>query len=266
MFDKPNYTQIPNRFMDELLATLNNCELRVLLSIMRKTFGWNKERDRISLSQIQKMTGLSHQGVIDGLYGKDGTDSGLIPRRLITVFESKLGNEYLVNVVDQSDPEVVNVVDQGSQRGLLEVVNVVDLQKKLSKETIQKKEYLLSGKPDPTPVTTIDNQVLEYFNLKSGKRFRTLKGCGLSTILRLGYTMNDIKSVIDKKVRQWGNDAKMQEYLRPSTIFAPRNFESYLNSTELTKRQEGYTPEERMAIIEGLEESDKNTEPINLMQ
>ena len=53
-----NYTQVPNVFFDEILEGLNLAETKVLLAIMRKTFGWQKQIDRISYSQIVKMTGL----------------------------------------------------------------------------------------------------------------------------------------------------------------------------------------------------------------
>ena len=54
-----NYTQVPNVFFDEILEGLNLAETKVLLAIMRKTFGWQKQIDRISYSQIVKMTGIS---------------------------------------------------------------------------------------------------------------------------------------------------------------------------------------------------------------
>lgn len=59
MIQKPNYTQIPNVYFDEIMQTLNGSENLVFLSIMRKTFGWRKKKDRISYSQIMDMTGLA---------------------------------------------------------------------------------------------------------------------------------------------------------------------------------------------------------------
>jgi hypothetical protein len=53
-FSSPNYTPIPDQLFDELLAPglLSECELRVLLYIMRRTFGFKKDRDTIAISQI----------------------------------------------------------------------------------------------------------------------------------------------------------------------------------------------------------------------
>ena len=63
MFSKPNYTQTPNEFFDDIAKTLKEGELRVLLVIMRQTFGWgNKKWDRISISQFQEKTGMGERG------------------------------------------------------------------------------------------------------------------------------------------------------------------------------------------------------------
>ena len=51
-FTKPTYTQTPNEFFDILLDMLNGSELKVLLYIIRRTFGFKKESDNISLNQI----------------------------------------------------------------------------------------------------------------------------------------------------------------------------------------------------------------------
>jgi phage replication O-like protein O len=51
-FRSPNYTQVPDELFDELMADLSGAELKVLLYIMRRTFGFKKDRDNISLNQI----------------------------------------------------------------------------------------------------------------------------------------------------------------------------------------------------------------------
>ncbi len=51
-FRKPNYTMVPDELFDELLPTLNGGELKVLLYIIRRTFGFKKDSDNISLNQM----------------------------------------------------------------------------------------------------------------------------------------------------------------------------------------------------------------------
>jgi phage replication O-like protein O len=73
MTDQPGYTRIPNDLLDAM-DRLGNAELRVALAIARKTYGWQKECDRISVSQIVDMTGLTSrntQKAITSLLKKD---------------------------------------------------------------------------------------------------------------------------------------------------------------------------------------------------
>lgn len=51
-FAAPNYTMVPDQVFDELLVELSGAELKVLLYIIRRTFGFKKERDAISLNQM----------------------------------------------------------------------------------------------------------------------------------------------------------------------------------------------------------------------
>jgi hypothetical protein len=53
-FHFPNTTQIPNEVFDTLMPHLSGGELKVLLYICRRTFGFRKDSDSISLSQISK--------------------------------------------------------------------------------------------------------------------------------------------------------------------------------------------------------------------
>lgn len=123
--NKPNFTQIPNVIFDEMMSDLGNAEFRVLMAICRKTFGWGKAKDRVSLTQIGEMTGLSRQSVIDGI-------SGLVGRGLVEKSTSKLGNSYavVVNEIDYQNDEVVKQVDRPSRPTRPELVKQVDTQKK----------------------------------------------------------------------------------------------------------------------------------------
>ena len=66
-FQKPNYTSVPDELFDELLPLLSGSELKVLLYIIRRTFGFKKDSDTISLGQM-----------VNGITTRDGRtlDSG----------------------------------------------------------------------------------------------------------------------------------------------------------------------------------------------
>lgn len=77
-------------------------------------------------------------------------------------------------------------------------------------------------------------RILEFLNVKAGKRFRP-NGTTLKPIInRLaeGFTVVECKQVIARKVREWkgtefGNGKRGDDYLRPSTLFAATNFNNY---------------------------------------
>src|SRR6266545_1108463 len=51
-FRCPTYTIVPDEVFDGLLVELSGAELKVLLYIVRRTFGFKRDSDAISLSQM----------------------------------------------------------------------------------------------------------------------------------------------------------------------------------------------------------------------
>jgi hypothetical protein len=60
-FSSPNGTIVPDEFFDVLMPQLSKSELRVLLYIIRRTLGFKKHADTISLKQMT-----------DGITTRDG--------------------------------------------------------------------------------------------------------------------------------------------------------------------------------------------------
>ena len=60
-YASPNYTPVPDELFDEQLPDLSGAELKVLLYVIRRTFGFKRESDNISLSQM-----------LNGLRTRDG--------------------------------------------------------------------------------------------------------------------------------------------------------------------------------------------------
>jgi hypothetical protein len=82
-----NYTSIPNEFFEEVLPFIETMsELKIILAIFRKTYGWvdriengeaiYKLEDSISYSQFRSLTGLSDSSISDGI--KLATEHGYI--------------------------------------------------------------------------------------------------------------------------------------------------------------------------------------------
>ena len=78
-------------------------------------------------------------------------------------------------------------------------------------------------------------EIIEYLNFRTGSKFKATTKPYIQAIrsrLKEGYTVDDFKTVIDKKCREW-KGTKLEKYLTPKTLFAPSHFDTYLNSNEM---------------------------------
>lgn len=142
----PNYTQVPNlvfELMADKAANMKSSELRVILAIVRKTFGWHKKRDKLSLTQLESLTSMSRQSVIDGIEAgmargivkqipdPDDNRGGFFYELVISDNQSKESTSpeiRLVQKLDQSKNETTT-----SPEIRLELVQKLDTQKKGNK-------------------------------------------------------------------------------------------------------------------------------------
>lgn len=92
---------------------------------------------------------------------------------------------------------------------------------------------------DTVSVTDTDiKEIVEYLNEMCGTSYKesTRKTADLIRArMKEGFTVEDFKTVIYKKAKQWKNDEEMCKFLRPITLFSPK-FESYLNEKEVAGR------------------------------
>ena len=83
--------------------------------------------------------------------------------------------------------------------------------------------------------------IVEYLNEVVGAHYKPTTPKTVSLIkarLKEGFTVDDFKTVIDKKAAHWARDGDMQKYLRPETLFGTK-FEGYLNEHDKpTMREE----------------------------
>jgi uncharacterized phage protein (TIGR02220 family) len=50
----------------------------------------------------------------------------------------------------------------------------------------------------------------------------------IKRLLTKGYTLGQMRKVVAIKCKKWGGDAKMSDFLRPSTLFGPEKFDDYV--------------------------------------
>lgn len=80
-------------------------------------------------------------------------------------------------------------------------------------------------------------EIVEYLNEKAGTKYRASTESTARHIrarLNEGYSVEDFKTVIDKKCAEWSG-TEMSKYLRPETLFGSK-FESYLNQRSGARR------------------------------
>ncbi|HGN7320681.1 TPA: conserved phage C-terminal domain-containing protein [Staphylococcus aureus] len=88
---------------------------------------------------------------------------------------------------------------------------------------------ILSGNPTRIPY----KEIIDYLNEKTGKKF-SHKSKGNQKLIQSRFNEDNSKedffTVIDNMTAQWKGNPKMDEYLRPKTLFSG-NFDNYKNQT-----------------------------------
>jgi uncharacterized phage protein (TIGR02220 family) len=89
----------------------------------------------------------------------------------------------------------------------------------------------LSGKPDlaARERTQQAKAVIDFLNAKTGKNYQHVDA-NLKLVcsrLKEGATVDDCRAVIANRFRKWNGDPKMEQYLRPATLFNATNFAQY---------------------------------------
>ena len=125
-----SFTRVPNSIIDEI--KLNPYQFQLFTIIVRKTDGWCKVEDGISLSQFEKLVTFKRPKIISTL--KELAELGLIEKKQ-DYNKDKKQFSYSMYRVSQG---VVTENNKGSNSGLQGVVTEDYIQKKLI-QTIKKK-------------------------------------------------------------------------------------------------------------------------------
>lgn len=92
-------------------------------------------------------------------------------------------------------------------------------------------------KPDPT------EEIVNHLNHKLGTHYKPTTQATRKLIkarLKEGFTVEDMKLVIDKKATEWVGNPKMAQYLRPDILFGNK-FEGYLNAQSCQQTRQNNT-------------------------
>lgn len=134
--EQEGFTKIPNEILEEMARSPVFCHrTRILVAILRKTAGWNKVEDWISLSQFEGITGIEKPNVCRAL-------KQLLQAKIII----KSDNKYKVNGITktwQALSKMIKVIKTDKadyQIGEQELSDMTDTKDTLTKNnSLQKK-------------------------------------------------------------------------------------------------------------------------------
>ena len=198
------YTKIANELLEAFCRTnFNAYQRRVLDALIRKTYGYNKKQDWLSVSQIVEITGLKKQHI-------SRAKSELVARKVVT----QVGYNLALNKDWSQWQELPNgVTPHRSNPTRLQIVTQPGEHKRKKEKEIYKE---------------ISKNILSYLNEVGDRSFTPIPSNLENIIARLndGHTEEECKQVIDIK---WRDNDFDKKYFRPVTLFRASKFEGYLN-------------------------------------
>ena len=144
-FGSPHFTQVPDEAIDQLMPRLSGAEFKVLMYIIRRTYGFKKSADDISLSQmvegirtkdgrqLDSGTGLSKPSVTAAV-------KGLVEQRIIVASRNQSaerGYEATTYHLRFQDPLLKNLTSPPSQEILPPLVKKFDIQQTEIQQTVE---------------------------------------------------------------------------------------------------------------------------------
>ena len=228
------FTRLANTLLEAICCVdLTARQMRVFMAVVRKTYGFQKKTDRMAAEQLVEI--MSYEGNATHIHADIRT---LKERKLIIEESKRIGpnpalSEWIFNKPTKKQtnrkrslnkPE--SVTEQTENGSFSDRNQSPQKKEKKPKENINKP---IVGKPDDQPIS---EQVISYLNFKAGKRFQFTKtNLGfINARIKEGFTLDDFRGVIDRKVAVWLHDPKMNQYLRPKTLFSSDNFDGYVNA------------------------------------
>jgi len=217
MIQVPNHTQIPNTFIDESMAKLTHAQFKVLIAICRKTIGWHKHSDYISISQIVELANVSNKTVVKAL--KQLEEMGYITTQKSKRSTTLITINYNDTSVTSTPPSVVST--QGSVMSTQDTSVLSTHTKETIKETIYK--Y---------------NDFVDSWNELHGTRLKVTESKKKQIRARLKtFTEDEIMESMRNRVKDEWLNGDGKKFLREWSAFwrSDEKIERYLNSSDSEK-------------------------------
>jgi len=203
----PEYTQFPDELLDHVMPYLSGAEWKVLSYIIRKTFGWKKERDHISTSQLERGvrerasgkiidrgTGLSRPTIRAAVRSLEEKRLIIVERRMTDEGDAEI-NCYRLRMAQRDGNEGVG--NKSTYRGQ----ENLPTPGKETPPTGRQTTYPTRENPAKDNATTLHPLLADlsgsflrsigYPKPSRAKSERTLRG--LQALLREGYTVDELR-------------------------------------------------------------------------
>jgi phage replication O-like protein O len=222
------FTPVANTIMEPICHTrLSGTDWAFLHFLWRKTYGWSKPSDIISLSQFCEGTSLTQAHVCR-------TIKRLLAMNVIFRHVARIGNgetatyEFNKRIWSwKSLPKLATLPELAIQP--LPTLAHTTERSTTTTKVLKDKDCSVLPKlatPDGT------EEVMAYLNEKMHAKLR--EPHDLPARLKDGYTVEDCKKVIDIKYAEW-HGGEHEKYIRPSTLFRKGHFDEYLNQSTAIK-------------------------------
>lgn len=182
----------------------------------KKGYCWAENRYFAELYDVHKIT-ISN-------WLKNLEDNGYIRTELKYVYGTKQVSKRLIYINDTP----ISQIAKGYKSNDYDPINQ-NTKEELSTTSNNNTRDIYTTSRNSTRVPY--KEIIDYLNEKTGRNYKHTAKANQRVIkarMNEGYTLEDFKTVIDKKYDEWNNDAKMKKFLRPETLFST-NFDRYLN-------------------------------------
>src|SRR3954469_9997908 len=242
-FIRPRYTQVPDELFDELMAHLSGAELKVLLYIIRRTFGFKKESDNISLKQISNGITTKEGEILDRGTGLSLSTvqlalKGLIEKQCVITVRNRSKEKG-----DQPTTFSLNILPHtGYRQGGIPEIGNGGYRKSVTQETVLQQTDIQHRNSNSKLVNSISNHnksshgFVHMENLLKGK---------LTKNVDIQETPASIKVTIDEISSEFGEKRNFRSNLThvlriiQNSGKKPEHFTTYLYQARSITKQQG---------------------------
>lgn len=239
------YTRIANELLEAVMsADLTARQLKVVLAIIRKTYGFGKKLDRITNTQIALMTGIHHTHVCTA-------KNEMIAMNIFTSQGNTIGVNKVVSEWNFSISQASETLAKSANKTLANTANDHSPTQLNTKETIQKKK-----ETTPIPPTGVSDgsgksssrkpvpcqAVLEAYNEAAAGRLPSAEALNEKRKRGIKRLLSELKEptveAAGNYFRAFVNSAK-PFYFGENDSGWRASFDYLLRSDTLTKTREG---------------------------